>query len=104
MVKFFSVVGCKSQYVQVGIRFFRVPKVNLKACSEQQQNTKKRLLLWIKQLKKGSGDIDNKYVCSKHFHPGKPVNEETNPDWVPSLIGHHCPQLVTYLLPLWIAY
>jgi hypothetical protein len=70
---------------------------------------KRRRTLWIKVLKEGKGEIRKMYVCSKHFNCGKlsyyfynywnsitfhlwyaigePIDDESRPDWVPSL---HC--------------
>lgn len=57
--------------------------------------TRRRRMAWVAAVRRSTITFEHTpphmYVCSKHFHKGKPAYEmlECDPDWAPSLnLGH----------------
>ncbi|XP_023024301.2 uncharacterized protein isoform X2 [Leptinotarsa decemlineata] len=89
------VVSCGSRNNKDKIGFYSVPTVSKhKFLTDKNELSKKRRALWLAAIKRDDlTDSKIKYqkVCSRHFITGKPASleDETNPDWVPSQnMGH----------------
>ncbi|KAH7979330.1 hypothetical protein HPB49_009073 [Dermacentor silvarum] len=57
-------------------------------CERTKALSTKRRSLWLARIKRANLDIENRNprVCSAHFIAGKPLFDETDPDWAPSLL------------------
>ncbi len=75
------VVGCVMQANKrsqcLGVRFFRIP-------TKSRKNLLRRTL-WINAIiRKNWKPATWERVCSRHFHPGKPSNDENSLDYRPT--------------------
>ncbi|KAM9376441.1 uncharacterized protein KZ484_009032 [Pholidichthys leucotaenia] len=78
-----------------GVRFFSFPSWNQNSGPQVSRLTGRRRMAWVAAVGRSSITFDNIpqniFVCSRHFHSGKPADQisESDRDWVPSLhLGH----------------
>ncbi|XP_051505666.1 uncharacterized protein LOC127412967 [Myxocyprinus asiaticus] len=78
-----------------GVRFFSFPAWKQHVGSQVSELTKRLRMAWVAAVRWKNITFNNiprhMFVCSRHFHKGKPAYEmlECDPDWVPSLhLGH----------------
>ncbi|XP_018516009.1 uncharacterized protein LOC108872680 isoform X2 [Lates calcarifer] len=78
-----------------GLSFFRFPSWKQHQGAQISELTKTRRMAWIAAVRREDITFTNisanMFVCSRHFHSGKPAYEmiQCDPDWVPSLhLGH----------------
>ncbi|XP_052471879.1 uncharacterized protein LOC128028648 [Carassius gibelio] len=102
MVKACCVINCHTRThdrhgkrISNGVRFFSFPAWKQHFGSQVSELTKRRRMAWLAAVGRETITFNNisrhKFVCSRHFHKGKPAYEmlESDPDWVPSLhLGH----------------
>ncbi|KAM4627437.1 uncharacterized protein ACJ7VT_002385 [Polymixia lowei] len=77
------------------VRFFSFPVWKRNKGAEISELTKRRRMAWVAAVRRAKMTFKSKtrnmFVCSRHFHTGKPACEklQCHPDWVPSLhLGH----------------
>ncbi|XP_077058646.1 uncharacterized protein LOC143711199 [Siphateles boraxobius] len=78
-----------------GVRFFSFPAWKQSNGTQVAELTKRRRMAWVAAVRRTNITFSNisrhMFVCSRHFHTGKPAYEmlECHPDWIPSLhLGH----------------
>lgn len=78
-----------------GVRFFSFPAWKQNSGSRISELTKSHRIAWVEAVRQPNITFDNisrhTFVCSRHFHYGKPAYEmlQNHPDWVPSLHLDH---------------
>ncbi len=89
------VVGCSNRSGRnKDISFYKMPKITTSKGSRILELSKKRRARYIAAISRGDLTekiLANDRICSRHFISGKPASleNETNPDWLPSLnLGH----------------
>lgn len=89
------VLGCsKRSGRDKDVSFYRIPKVINNKGYRILELTKKRRAGYLAAISRGDVTekiLSNDRICSRHFVSGKPADleDETNPDWLPSLnLGH----------------
>nr|XP_055061449.1 uncharacterized protein LOC129444673 isoform X2 [Misgurnus anguillicaudatus] len=85
----------RGKRIYVGVRYFSFPTWKQHHGPQISELTKRRRMAWVEAVGRESITFDSisqhMFVCSRHFHYGKPAYEmlECDPDWVPSLhMGH----------------
>ncbi|XP_022518560.2 uncharacterized protein LOC103044012 [Astyanax mexicanus] len=85
----------RGKRISNGVRFFSFPAWKQHGGSQLAELTKRRRIAWVAAVRRKnitfSSISRHMFVCSRHFHTGKPAYEylECHPDWVPSLhLGH----------------
>lgn len=89
------VFGCsKRSGRDKDVRFFRIPKVIRNRGPTRLQLSQRRRTGFLTTISRSGMTekiLSNDRICSKHFISGQPaaLEDETNPDWLPSLnLGH----------------
>lgn len=85
----------RGKRVAHGVRFFSFPAWKQNNGTQVAELTKRRRMAWVAAVRRTnitfSSISRHMFVCSRHFHTGKPAYEmlQCDPDWVPSLhLGH----------------
>ncbi|XP_076835008.1 uncharacterized protein LOC143480995 [Brachyhypopomus gauderio] len=85
----------RGKRIKNGVRFFSFPAWKQLKGSQLAELTKRRRMAWVAAVRRANITFSNiprhMFVCSRHFHTGKPAYEflECHPDWAPSLhLGH----------------
>ncbi|XP_074039069.1 uncharacterized protein [Leptinotarsa decemlineata] len=93
-------VGCGSRNNRDKVRFYYVPTVSKhKFLTNTNELSRKRRALWLAAIKRDDlidSKIKYQKVCSEYFITSKSASleDETNPDWVPSQNMGHLAQYV----------
>ncbi|XP_054656783.1 uncharacterized protein LOC129195083 [Dunckerocampus dactyliophorus] len=102
MVRTCCVIGCtnkshdgRGRKMDNGLRFFTFPTWKKTQGPQVGEISKRRRMAWVAAVRRKDITFDKitpfMFVCSGHFHKGKPAYEmmENDPDWAPSLhMGH----------------
>ncbi|KAA0713910.1 hypothetical protein E1301_Tti009989 [Triplophysa tibetana] len=85
----------RGKRIENGVRYFSFPTWKKHFGTQISELTKRRRMAWVAAVRRKNITFDSTsghmFVCSRHFHKGKPAYEmmETDPDWAPSLhLGH----------------
>ena len=91
----YVVVGCSERSSRdKDVSFYRIPKIIRYRGEETRKFSKKRRNGFVAAICRHditAKILDHDRICSRHFLSGMPASleDETNPDWLPSLnLGH----------------
>ena len=89
------VVGCSKRFGRdKDVSFYRIPKIIRNRGEETRMLSERRRNGFVAAISRGditAEILNHDRVCSRHFLSGSPasLDDETNPDWLPSLnLGH----------------